>query len=196
MPLYQIYKYEIIFAVCIVSVSILVLFLHWHCKVRKRNRLANQHRGSAVIRLRTKSEGFGSASSLRILKVDGEKSDTFLYKWPWKRAVYVRPGVHCMGVRADWPVHTWHGYAWFHYTVETLSAVTVEAGAVYALEYEVKTDTWTLFLLEKNGKAFEKESVSQKFIKPDGYVSDNHIWRWNAVMLVLWILGILFMKYG
>lgn len=62
-----------------------------------------------------------------------------------------------MEVRADWPVHTWHNEAvWFHYTVETLPAVTVEAGVIYALEYEVKTDTWTLFRLEKDSRACEK----------------------------------------
>ena len=44
-------------------------------------------------------------------------------------------GMHSMEVRADWPVHTWHNEAvWFHYTVETLPAVTVEAGVIYALE--------------------------------------------------------------
>ena len=190
-------QYQIIFLACVISASVLVLFLHWRWKVRQRNRLAERHRDSAVIRLRTKSfQGSGCASSVRILKVDGEKADTFLCQWPWRYAVYVRPGMHSMEVRADWPVHTWHNEAvWFHYTVGTLPAVTVEAGAVYALEYEVKTDTWTLFRLEKDSRACEKESVQEKFIKPEGYVSDNHLWRWNAIMIIFWILGILFIKY-
>ena len=158
-------QYQIIFLACVISASVLVLFLHWRWKIWQRNQLAERHRDSAVIRLRTKSfQGFSCTSSVRILKVDGEKADTFLYKWPWRYAVYVRPGMHSMEVRADWPVHTWHNEAvWFHYTVETLPAVTVEAGAVYALEYEVKTDTWTLFRLEKDSRACEKESVQEKF---------------------------------
>ena len=113
-------QYQIIFMTCLISVSVLVLFLHWRWKVR--------HRNSAVIRLRTKSfQGFGCTSSVRILKVDGEKADTFLYKWPWRYAVYVKPGVHSMEVRADWPVRTgYHDSIWFHYAVETLPAVTVQ----------------------------------------------------------------------
>lgn len=151
-------QYQIIFLACVISASVLVLFLHWRWKVRQRNRLAERHRDSAVIRLRTKSfQGSGCASSVRILKVDGEKADTFLCQWPWRYAVYVRPGMHSMEVRADWPVRTgYHDSIWFHYAVETLPAVTVEAGAVYALEYEVKTDTWTLFRLEKDSRACEK----------------------------------------
>ena len=190
-------RYQIVFLACVLSASVLVLFLHWRWKVRQRNQLAERHRNSAVIRLRTKSfQGFSCTSSVRILKVDGEKADTFLYKWPWRYAVYVRPGMHSMEVRADWPVHTWHNEAvWFHYTVETLPAVTVEAGVIYALEYEVKTDTWTLFRLEKDSRACEKESVQEEFIKPEGYISDNHLWRWNAIMIIFWILGILFIKY-
>lgn len=89
--------------------------------------------------------------------MDGEKADTFLCQWPWRYAVYVRPGMHSMEVRADWPVRTgYHDSIWFHYAVETLPAVTVEAGVIYALEYEVKTDTWTLFRLEKDSRACEK----------------------------------------
>lgn len=76
-------QYQIIFLACVISASVLVLFLHWRWKVRQRNRLAERHRDSAVIRLRTKSfQGFGCASSVRILKVDGEKADTFLCQWP------------------------------------------------------------------------------------------------------------------
>ena len=53
-------QYQIIFMTCLISVSVLVLFLHWRWKVRQRNRLAERHRDSAVIRLRTKSfQGFG-----------------------------------------------------------------------------------------------------------------------------------------
>lgn len=70
-----------------------------------------------------------------------------------------------MEVRADWPVRTgYHDSIWFHYAVETLPAVTVEAGAVYALEYEVKTDTWTLFRLEKTGRLVKRVS-SRKIYK-------------------------------
>ncbi len=152
-------QYQIIFLACVISASVLVLFLHWRWKVRRRNQLAERHRDSAVIRLRTKSfQGFSCTSSVRILKVDGEKADTFLYKWPWRHAVYVRR-------------------------------------VIYALEYEVKTDTWTLFRLEKDSRACEKESVQEEFIKPEGYISDNHLWRWNAIIIIFWILGILFIKY-
>lgn len=73
---------------------------------------------------------------------------------------------------------------------------------MYALEYEVKIDTWSLFRLEKvNNTISGREFVEERFICPEGYVSDNHLWFWNAVIwnaviIILWIAGVLFMKYG
>lgn len=191
--------YHIIFIVAIILASILILFIHWRYKVWQRESLAKQCRDSAVIQLRAKLwQGFNCASSVRILKVDGKKAKSFLYRWPWKQAIYVEPGEHSMEVRADWPVRSGPcEFCWFHYTVEKLPKVVVEAGAVYALEYEVKTDTWSLFRLEKvNNTISGREFVEERFICPEGYVSDNHLWFWNAVIIILWIAGVLFMKYG
>ncbi len=192
--------YHMIFIVVVIFAGALILFIHWRYKVWQRERLAKQCRDSAVIRLRTKSwQGFNCASSVRILKVDGKEPKSFLYRWPWKQAIYVTPGVHSMEVRADWPVRTaaYNHYCWFHYTVERLPEIVVEAGAVYALEYEVQTDTWSLFRLEKvNNTISGIEFLEKRFTCPEGYMSDNHLWFWNTVIIILWIAGVLFMKYG
>ena len=190
--------YQIAFVALTILVSLLIVFLSWKYRVHRRRQLTAMHKGSALILLRTKSsQGYDCTSSMRIRKVDGRKADSFLYRWPWKYGVYVRPGVHRMEVRADWPIRTWNDTGiWHHYAVETLPEVTVEADTVYALDYEVKTDTWTLLCIGKDGEISGKESVSGKFVKPEGYISDNHLWVWNTVLLILWILGILFMKYA
>lgn len=194
MYAYQIYW--IAFVVSDIVIAFGIIFLAWRYQVHKRKKLYANHKDSAIIRLRTKSfQGFDCASSIKIRKVDGEKADSFLYQWPGKRAVYVRPGVHRLEVRADWPVRA-RGACWFHYTVETLPEVRVEAGMHYALEYEVRTDTWTLFEIGPEEAPDGKEKVSERFVKPEGYVSDNHIRVWNTVILILWLAAILFMKYG
>lgn len=38
--------------------------------------------------------------------------------------------------------------------------------------------------------------LAERFICSEGYVSDNHLWFWNAVIIILCIAGVLFMKYG
>lgn len=196
------YAYQIFwiaFVASTLAISFGIIFFAWRYQVHKREKLASSHKSSAIIRLRTKSwQGFNCASSVQILTVDGKKAKSFLYRWPWKRAIYVPPGVHRMEVRADCPVRSGpSAFCWFHYTVEKLPKVVVEAGAVYALEYEVKIDTWSLFRLEKvNNTISGREFVEERFICPEGYVSDNHLWFWNAVIIILWIAGVLFMKYG
>lgn len=55
-----------------------------------------------------------------------------------------------MEVRVDWPVRPGHdAFYWLYYTVEKLPEIIIESNAVYVLEYEVKTNTWSLFRLEK-----------------------------------------------
>lgn len=189
--------YYIIFIVAVILASILILFTHWRYKVWQRESLAKQCRDSAVIQLRTNLwQGFNCASSVRILKVDGKKAKSFLYRWPWKQAIYVASGEHSMEVRADWPIRTYSEYIWYHYTVNTLLEVGVEAGMHYALEYEVSTDTWTLFQAGRGNAPAGEGKVSKKFVRPEGYVSDNHVRVWNIVILILWLVGILYIKYG
>lgn len=139
----------------------------WCQGIRQRNRLAREYRGSAVIHLRSDSgQEIDHAFSVKILKVDGEKAASFLYKWPSKHAVYVKPGVHSMEVRADWLMRVgWHRCG-FAYTVEKLPEVAVEAGADYALEYEVRDDTWTLFRLKNNHEIDGRGVIAAQFAYP------------------------------
>lgn len=92
-----------------------------------------------------------------------------------------------MEVRADWPVRPGHdAFCWLYYTVEKMPEIIIESNAVYVLEYEVKTNTWSLFRLEKvNNTIRGCEFVEERVIYSEGYVSDNHLWFWKAVIIIL-----------
>lgn len=197
MDFYQLHKYEIMFLVYQIVIAALIIFLLWRYKVGQRNRLARQCRGWAIIHPRTKSwQGFDSTSSLRIRKIDGRKAETFLYKWPRKHAVYVKPGIHDIEARAEWDIQTWPHGSWFQYKVDTLPAVSVEADTEYALEYEVKDDMWTLFRLGKNQEKGAQEVVEERFAHLGGKICDYHLRLLNILSLLIFIAVVLFMKFG
>lgn len=168
----------------------------WCREIRQRNRLAREYRGSAVIHLRpSPGQEIDHAFSVKILKVDGEKAASFLYKWPSKYAVYVKPGVHSMEVRADWLIRVgWHrcGVA---YTVEKLPEVAVEAGADYALEYEVKDDTWTLFRLKNNHEIDSYGVIAAQFVSPGHATEQNHTAALLPLAVILGMAAMAFMIF-
>lgn len=197
MDFFQLHMYVIMIFACLIVIAALVIFLVLHYQMGKKNRMARQYKGCALIRLRTKLwQGFNSTSNLRIRRIDGRKAESFLYKWPGKRAVYVKPGTHDIEARAEWDVQTWPIGSWFNYKVDTLPSVTVEADTEYALEYEVEDDTWTLFRLGKTHEKDAHEVVVGQFKNLGGKVCDYHLRLLNILVVVILIVMILFINFA
>lgn len=144
--------------------SLLVLYAVVRWEFLRRGRLEAQRKGWAVIHLRRESRHRPGSSSIRIRKVDGKRTHFFLSRFLRCSELILKPGMHDLEVHAKWSVDTVPTEcAWYHYKADQLQAVFMDPKTEYALDYNWKTDTWTLYRLGKVGKKHGTETVEERF---------------------------------
>ena len=103
--------------------------------------------------------------------------------------------IMCAGAVYSVGMAIFFALSYFGVISSTSEAARTSAQAVTALSrnssntaliilYAIVTAGVAAVTLEKDSRACEKESVQEEFIKPEGYISDNHLWRWNAIMII------------